>query len=188
MFKADGTRREFALRAGATVLGRKNTCDLRIPLTSVSRQHCEIRVEDGAVLLRDLGSSNGTYHNGSRVQEAELAAGDEVVVGPVNFRLTVDGQPEDLGSSRTNVGLAAIPAAAPADDNSPTVDLAAGIDPAPPSDSSADPTDDEDDDLAEAMAMMDVDDPEGSSAFSLDFGDDSGLDVEVLDAEDDDDL
>lgn len=187
MFKADGSRREFALRDGATVVGRKNSCDLRIPLTSVSRQHCEFRIEDGAVLLRDLGSSNGTFHNGARVQEAELAPGDEVVVGPVNFRLTVDGMPEDLAPTRTDVNAASAPPAA----QKPDLDESAAFDlndsgQAAPEVSGVDSSVDDDDELAKAMSSLGSDDPDGSSAFSLDFNDDSGLDVEVIDADDDD--
>jgi len=101
MFKADGTRRDFPLREGSLVVGRKNSCELRIPLSSVSRQHCELTVAGDVIKLRDLGSSNGTYHNSIRVQEATLAAGDEVVVGPVVFTLVVDGVPETINPVRT---------------------------------------------------------------------------------------
>lgn len=104
MFKADGSRRDFPLREGSLVVGRKNSCELRIPLSSVSRQHCEITLDGDAVKLRDLGSSNGTYHNSIRVQEAELTAGDEVVVGPVVFTLVVDGVPQDIQPVRTILG------------------------------------------------------------------------------------
>lgn len=106
MFKADGMRRDFPLRPGALVVGRKNSCELRIPLSSVSRQHCEISVQGDTIKLRDLGSSNGTYHNSIRVQEAELSAGDEVVVGPVVFTLVVDGVPGEINPVRTIVASA----------------------------------------------------------------------------------
>ncbi len=104
MFKADGTRRDFPLRKGALVVGRKNSCELRIPLSSVSRQHCEITVSDSGISLRDLGSSNGTYHNSIRVQEATLSAGDEVVVGPVVFTVVIDGVPKVITPVRTVLG------------------------------------------------------------------------------------
>ena len=56
MFKADGSRRDFPLAKERIVIGRKHDCDLRIPLTSVSREHCEIVLqEDDRVQLRDLG-------------------------------------------------------------------------------------------------------------------------------------
>ena len=103
MFKADGTRRDFPLTKDQIVVGRKANCDLRIPLTSVSRQHCEITVDEDTIRVRDLGSSNGTFHNSIRVQEAKLSAGDEVVIGPVVFTVVVDGQPEDIKPVRTIV-------------------------------------------------------------------------------------
>jgi predicted component of type VI protein secretion system len=104
MFKSDGTRRDFPLVKDRIVIGRKVNCDLRIPLTAVSRQHCEITIEDGRVSVKDLGSSNGTYHNSVRIQEeAFLAAGDELVVGPVVFTMVVDGQPADIKPVRTIV-------------------------------------------------------------------------------------
>lgn len=101
MFKADGTRRDFPVRKDRIVIGRKNTCGLRIPLSAISRQHCEIRVTDDGIVLKDLGSSNGTYHNSIRVQEAELTAGDEVSVGPVVFTVVVDGRPAEIRPVRT---------------------------------------------------------------------------------------
>lgn len=103
MFKSDGTRRDFPLVKDRIVIGRKVNCDLRIPLTAVSRQHCEITVDDGRVSVKDLGSSNGTYHNSVRVQEAHLSAGDELIVGPVVFTLVVDGQPANIKPVRTIV-------------------------------------------------------------------------------------
>jgi pSer/pThr/pTyr-binding forkhead associated (FHA) protein len=101
MFKANGTRHEFPLRKERTVVGRTNNCDLRIPLSSVSRQHCEIMIADGKVKLRDLGSSNGTYHNSTRVTAATLKAGDEIVIGPVVFTVVIDGRPAKLEAKRT---------------------------------------------------------------------------------------
>jgi len=101
MFKSDGTRRDFPLVKERVIIGRKVNCDLRIPLTSVSRQHCELTVDRGRVKVRDLGSSNGTYHNSIRVQEADLSAGDELVIGPVVFTLVVDGQPAQIKPVRT---------------------------------------------------------------------------------------
>ena len=103
MFKADGSRRDFAMTKDRMIVGRTSGCDLRIPLTSVSRQHCELRVEEEKVYLRDLGSSNGTYHNSIRVQETMLKAGDEIVIGPVVFTLIIDGMPEQIDPVRTVV-------------------------------------------------------------------------------------
>ncbi|MDB5291955.1 MAG: domain containing protein [Phycisphaerales bacterium] len=95
MFRSDGERRSFSITRDMTVVGRREDCDLRIPLGEISRKHCRL-VRDGESLrLEDLGSSNGTYLNGQRVQEAALTAGDTVQVGPVVFVLQVDGYPVD---------------------------------------------------------------------------------------------
>ncbi|MFW6060802.1 MAG: FHA domain-containing protein [Phycisphaeraceae bacterium] len=104
MFKADGTRRDFPVTKDRVVIGRKPTCDLRIPLSSVSRQHCEIEVDGDRAVVRDLGSSNGTFHNRLRLQEEqELMAGDEVTVGPVIFTVVVDGEPEEIEPVRSYI-------------------------------------------------------------------------------------
>lgn len=100
MFKTDGTRRDFPLTKDRVVIGRTNDCDLRIPLSSVSREHCEIRLENGAVELHDLGSSNGTFHNDRRVTESMLSAGDLIGVGPVVLTVVIDGQPATVKFAR----------------------------------------------------------------------------------------
>lgn len=101
MFKADGTRRDFPVSKPRFVIGRTNGCDLRVPLASVSRQHCELRIEGNKIHLRDLGSSNGTHHNSVRVQEVTLKAGDEIAIGSVVFTVVMDGQPRHIEPVRT---------------------------------------------------------------------------------------
>ena len=75
------------LSAGRLVLGRSSSCQLVFTDDSVSRRHAELRVADGRWILRDLGSSNGTWVNGRRVMEAEVAPGDEVYLGACRFTL-----------------------------------------------------------------------------------------------------
>lgn len=95
MFRSDGERRSFSLTRDITVIGRREDCDLRIPLGDVSRKHCRL-VRDGDTLrLEDLGSSNGTFHNGRRVQEVTLGPGDSIQVGPIVFVLQIDGVPAE---------------------------------------------------------------------------------------------
>lgn len=103
MFKADGSRRDFAVTKPRIVVGRTSNCDLRIPLSSVSRQHCEIVIDGDRIHLRDLGSSNGTFHNDTRVQEAELNPGDRITIGPVIFTVRVNGQPEVIEPVHSNI-------------------------------------------------------------------------------------
>lgn len=94
MFTGNLSRREFPVTKARVVIGRINSCDLRIPLSSVSRKHCELKVVRGSVKVNDLGSSNGTYVNGSRIRgETSLHPGDRVQVGPIIFTLVIDGVP-----------------------------------------------------------------------------------------------
>jgi pSer/pThr/pTyr-binding forkhead associated (FHA) protein len=95
MFRADGQRRSFSIVRDMTVIGRREDCDLRIPLGEVSRKHCRLIKDEQGVRVEDLGSSNGTFHNNERVQEAPLAPGDTIRVGPVTFMVQIDGVPSD---------------------------------------------------------------------------------------------
>jgi len=70
------------------LIGREQDCHLRPGSESVSRHHCVINVDDFSVRIRDLGSSNGTWLNDSRiigVQEAK--PGDVLKVGTLEFEM-----------------------------------------------------------------------------------------------------
>src|SRR5205814_962138 len=95
MFRADGERRSFSLPRTITVIGRREDCDLRIPLGDVSRKHCRFIADNDVLRIEDLGSSNGTFHNGVRIQEAVVSPGDSVQVGPVMFVVQINGVPAD---------------------------------------------------------------------------------------------
>lgn len=103
MFKADGSRKDFPLAGSRVVVGRSNNCDLRIPLSSVSRQHCALEIEGDELTVQDLGSSNGTILNDNRVQQSTLEPGDELVIGPVVFIVVIDGHPTEIEPVRTLV-------------------------------------------------------------------------------------
>jgi pSer/pThr/pTyr-binding forkhead associated (FHA) protein len=70
-----------------SVVGRKEDCDLRLDHKSVSKQHCVLAQTDGTVLLRDLGSTNGTRVNGTRVRRAVLLPNDVVAFAGFKFRV-----------------------------------------------------------------------------------------------------
>jgi len=103
MFKDDGTRKEFPISSSKTIIGRKEDCDLRIPLSEVSRQHAVLMLADDAITLRDLGSSNGTFVNNKRITEQELDPGDHIVIGPVVFTVQIDGVPKDVRPVHTRL-------------------------------------------------------------------------------------
>jgi predicted component of type VI protein secretion system len=115
MFRADGERRSFSIVRDMTVVGRREDCDLRIPLGEVSRKHCRLIKESDSVRLEDLGSSNGTFHNGQRTREATLAAGDTIQIGPVTFMVQIDGVPADEEMQPATHGEPGAAAEAPVD-------------------------------------------------------------------------
>ena len=95
MFRAEGDKRSFSVTKDLTVIGRREDCDLRIPLGDVSRKHCRFIADNDTLKIEDLGSSNGTFHNGVRIQEAIVNPGDNVQVGPVMFVVQINGVPAD---------------------------------------------------------------------------------------------
>ena len=119
---ADGRSREVPVKRQRTVVGRKPECNIRVPVSSVSREHCEILLEGEKLTIRDLGSSNGTYVNRQRVQEATLGAGDLVGLGPAVFVVKVGGKPDQIdpkdararGAAPEPMSAAAPPQARPA--------------------------------------------------------------------------
>lgn len=70
-----------------TLVGRKEDCDLRLDHKSVSKMHCVIVKTDGLLLLRDLGSTNGTRVNGQRVRRAALLPNDQLTIAHFKFRV-----------------------------------------------------------------------------------------------------
>src|SRR6478752_5006859 len=69
------------------VVGRKEDCDVRLDHKSVSKMHCVLVKTDGLLLLRDLGSTNGTRVNGTRVRRACLLPNDQVSIAHYKFRV-----------------------------------------------------------------------------------------------------
>ena len=76
----------FLLDQDTTSAGRHPDSDIFLDDVTVSRRHAEVvRTSTGGFRVRDVGSLNGTYVNRERIDEGELAAGDEVQIG--KFRL-----------------------------------------------------------------------------------------------------
>jgi pSer/pThr/pTyr-binding forkhead associated (FHA) protein len=79
-------KRAVRLPSARTVVGRRHGCHLRIPAAEVSRQHCELTVQDGCVYVKDLDSINGTFINGQRIVGKQLVRpGDRLEIGPIQF-------------------------------------------------------------------------------------------------------
>lgn len=79
------------------LVGRQADCDVAITASrKVSRHHCIVAQVNSRIIVRDLGSTNGSFVNGSRVrQEARLRLGDELTIGDVRYRLEQRTREED---------------------------------------------------------------------------------------------
>jgi len=77
----------FVLGEGETTAGRDPESDIFLEDITVSRRHCKFVVEADVLRVVDMGSTNGTYVNGERRDDATLKTSDEVIVG--KFHLIV---------------------------------------------------------------------------------------------------
>lgn len=80
--------RRYALSEGDHILGRRSDCQIFVPDMRVSRQHARLFLRDGGWHIEDLGSNNGTFVNGTKVQEAPLRHDDEIQIA--NNKVKVD--------------------------------------------------------------------------------------------------
>lgn len=96
-FKPDGEQRHFHMKGETCLIGRQDECDLTIPASAVSREHCRLQIRDGSLYVSDSGSRNGTFVNEEQVEgEQEVQAGDRLAVGPFVFTVQIDGEPEEV--------------------------------------------------------------------------------------------
>ena len=80
------------LERAIVLIGRQADCDVSLTHSrKVSRKHCCVAQVNDTFVVRDLGSTNGVFVNGSRVRkEAGLTLGDELAIGDVRFRLSAE--------------------------------------------------------------------------------------------------
>lgn len=72
-----------------TVVGRKEDCDLRLDHKSISKFHCVIVRMENTLLLRDLGSTNGTMVNGKRIRRTTLKNNDFLNIANLPFKVQI---------------------------------------------------------------------------------------------------
>jgi DNA-binding NtrC family response regulator len=104
----DGRVVALTVRAGTNLVGAAPECDLRLDHPTVSRRHARLEAGPAAARIEDLGSSNGTFVNGRRVERQPVEAGDRVTFGRVELVL------ESVDDSDVESALALPPRAGPA--------------------------------------------------------------------------
>src|SRR5438067_175163 len=95
-----GLEKSYPMRQLAVTIGRSDQCDISVKDSSMSGRHAEISKANGDIKIRDLGSANGIYLNGERIEEAELYDGDVLRLGQTSIRIDVVG-----GQARSQEGL-----------------------------------------------------------------------------------
>lgn len=74
---------EFAIGdASELIIGRDESCDVRINAKSVSREHCSIEEVDGELTIRDLESTGGTFCGENKIDQLRIEDGLEITIGP----------------------------------------------------------------------------------------------------------
>ena len=91
-----------------TVIGRSRQATLTVAHPMVSRRHAELFERDGLLMIRDLGSLNGTRIEGQRIKEAPLPPDAEFTIGPLTFQAKYDYKGD----------LSKLPAVVPAEESS----------------------------------------------------------------------
>lgn len=93
-----------------TTIGRVEDNAFQIAEPSVSSRHCEILLQGGEVLVKDLGSTNGTFINNEKITEGILKPGQTLRLGNIELKLDAPGAP----------GAPSAPPSSPASGTAPT--------------------------------------------------------------------
>jgi hypothetical protein len=72
-------------------VGRADQCSIQLPDRGISRHHCELSIHNGELWIQDQGTTNGTQLNGETIHRSRVANGSEIAVGPVRFRVLLEG-------------------------------------------------------------------------------------------------
>jgi diguanylate cyclase (GGDEF)-like protein len=87
--------KKYNLNSTSLVIGRSSKCDIQIDQESISRNHSKIVNTGKSILVRDLGSTNGTYVNDEPIDEYVLRDGDLIKIGRTIFKFLTGGNIEN---------------------------------------------------------------------------------------------
>jgi len=137
VLKGRSAAQRIPLMEEVTTLGRQDGCELTVRSSQVSRRHCQLFEKKGLLLVKDLGSSNGTFVNEEKVEDQRvLEPGDILSLGPIQFRVESAEAPEVAGASEESPkpGDTAVPVAVDAPiplDDDDVLDFVTGDDEQP---------------------------------------------------------
>jgi pSer/pThr/pTyr-binding forkhead associated (FHA) protein len=97
----------ISLARPLTLIGRCADCDVHLGSSRVSRRHCCLAPDGAGVVVRDLGSTNGTWVGGRRVEAGLLRPGDELRIAHLRFNLVIV-DPTNDGEDATQMGEASV--------------------------------------------------------------------------------
>src|SRR5215470_17004173 len=93
LLSAGMTGRTHELKVDKTTIGRVEDNTFQIAEPSVSSHHCEVWLKGSDVVVKDLGSTNGTFINNEKVTETVLKPGQVLRLGQIEMRLETDAPP-----------------------------------------------------------------------------------------------
>jgi hypothetical protein len=96
----NGVEKAFPMRSITVTIGRSDACDISVKDSSMSGKHAEVSKINGEIRVKDMGSANGIWLNGERVDDVELFDGDVLRLGQTSIRIDVVG-----GRKRPEAGL-----------------------------------------------------------------------------------
>ncbi|MBW3542529.1 MAG: FHA domain-containing protein [Planctomycetes bacterium] len=104
--KHQGRKLKLPDTTGDVIFGRNEDCQVRLTSAEVSKQHCALRSTPAGLVVRDLGSRNGTFVNEVRIEvETSLRPGDSLRVGNMVFQLAGTSTPKPRQAAKKGNGL-----------------------------------------------------------------------------------
>lgn len=94
VMSAGATGKSLPITSPQFIIGRDPECNLRPASVMISKRHCAVLVRNNQVFLRDFDSTNGTFLNEHPLKgEVSLSNGDVLKVGPLSFKVSIEGLP-----------------------------------------------------------------------------------------------